>query len=110
MKILFKRAGIAAAGEAAEHFRSAGRRAGTRVEERDVDFAGGKRAVKHGQIADDDGEEAEAEAGFADGNDARDFGARSDVAESESEECGAAHVQIGAKAGMACGTNLRNDG
>src|SRR5512146_1330262 len=103
MKILFERAGIAAAGEAAEHFGGAGRRAGARVEERDVHFAGGESAVEHGQIADDDGEKAEADAGFADSDDAGEFGAGSDIAEAESEKRGAAHVQIGAKAGMACG-------
>src|SRR6185437_8294738 len=49
-------------------------------------------------------------AGFENGDDAGEFRARSDVAEAEGEECGAAHVQIGEEAGAAGGGELRNDG
>ena len=72
-----------------------GGRAGAGIEERDADFAPRERSVEDGEVAHDDGEKAEAGAGFTGGEDARDLSVRGYVAKTEREEVRTADVEIG---------------
>jgi hypothetical protein len=84
---------------AAEKFSGGWRSARARVEQSDTNFAFRKRTVNEGQVADDTGEEAKAEAGFGDDEGAREVAARDDIAEAESEESGAAEIDVGPETG-----------
>jgi len=91
---------------AAEQFAGRGRCTGARVEQSDTDFAFGKRAVDERQVADDTGEEAKAEAGFGDDKGAREVASRDDIAKAESEESGAAEIDVGPETGSGRNGNV----
>ena len=74
---------------------SCGWRAGARVEERDTDLAARKCCVQHREVAHDDGEKAEAGAGFKYGENACNLRTGSYVAEAERKEIGAADIKVG---------------
>src|SRR5271155_5458766 len=83
------------AGVAEKEFGSGGRRAGAGIEQHDGDFAFGEGLIDDRQITDDQREESEAEAAFKDGEDALGGSVGSDVAEAQSEECGATEIEAG---------------
>lgn len=87
---------VFAAGEgvATKEFGGAGWRTGAGVKERDVDFAAGECAVEDGEVPDDEGDKAEADAGFQHEQAAREPGDGGDVSEAEGEERGAADVEV----------------
>ncbi len=91
----------------ADEFDGAGRRSGAGVEHGDDGFAAGESRIDDGQVADDDGEEGEAHAGFEHGERAGDSAAGCEVAIAESEESDAAVIDVGYEVQGAVG---RGDG
>ena len=81
----------------------AGRRARAGVKQRDVHLAPREALIEHGQIADDEGEKAEAHARLHHGESAGERAIRGHVSDAEGEEGGAAHVEIGPEAARALG-------
>lgn len=90
--------GAAGASESGEEFAAGRGGAGAGVEEGDGGLAAGEGLVEDGEIADDDGEEGEAEACFEGGEGACEKADGADVAEAEGEEGGAAEVDVGSEA------------
>src|SRR5205814_1211541 len=68
---------------AAKQFSGGGRRAGARIEQGDIHFPLGERAIDERQIANDGGKKSETKTGFGDHQRAGQAGTRNDVARSE---------------------------
>ncbi len=90
---------------AAEEFGGGGGRAGAGVEQGDRDLAAAEGGVEDGDVADDEGDEAEAGAALKDHEEAGHLAAGNDVAGAERGKGGAADVDIRkeAEAGMMAG-------
>src|SRR5208283_1955176 len=88
---------------AAKEFTGGGRRAGTRIEKRDVDLAFGEGAVDKREVADHGGEKAETETSFSDDQKPGKSGARNYVAESQREEGGSTEIKVRVQAGDLAG-------
>lgn len=82
-----------------EEFGGGGRGAGAGVKQGDRNLATAEGGVEHGNVADDQGDEAEAGAAFDDHEQAGDLAAGNDIAGTKGGERGAADVDIGKKAG-----------
>src|SRR5216683_6965020 len=86
---------------AAEQFACRGRRASAGIEEGDIHFALGERAIDERQIADHSSKKTEAKTGFGDDQGSGQAGARNDVAEAQCKEGRAAEINVRQKAGLA---------
>ena len=93
-------------GEAHEDLGGGRRGAGPGVQKRDADFAFREGLVEHRHVADDDGDEAEADAGFEYDDHAAEVVERHDVAVAESEERDSTEVQVGEDVGHRSGWRL----
>ena len=84
---------------AAEEFGGGRRRAGAGVKQGDADLTAGECAVEDREISHDDGQKAEACAGFKDNQFAGRGAVWSDVSETEGEDGCAAYIEIGEESG-----------
>src|SRR6266436_9486922 len=87
----------------AKQFASGGRCTGAGIEERDIYFAFGERAIDEGQIADDGSKKSETKTCFGDDQGAGQTGPGNHIAETEGEECRAAKIDIRLETCLASG-------
>jgi len=71
-----------------------------RIEERDVHFTPGKRAIDERQVADDGRKKTESKAGLRDDQDASQARARNNVTEAEGEKGRAAEIDVRQETGL----------
>ena len=92
--------GFVAAGEvvAKEELAGGGWRASASVKHGDRDLACGEGVVEHGNVPDDESDEAKTSSGFRYEQEAGELGGRDDIAEAEREDGAAADVEAGAQA------------
>src|SRR6266481_8946504 len=90
-------------GVAAKQLARSGGRARTRVQQRNIYLALRERAVDEWQVANDGGKKTKPETRLGDYERTRKRRMRDDIAESQSEKCRAAEIQVGHKTGLRSG-------